>query len=211
MGIVAYYVDVDAAQLAALKTAPALVWNMSRDPRFTSARMIDVDRDWEILSWLASPAKRVEKCHETAWRNAYAQEGGESASPEEFKRLVASAADKLGCLPNPLESDPLLKAIEGRGSEKEREPALNFGLGAARVFQPQEVKLLAVSFAGFKYPMLIQHFNRKEMARFDVGGVDWETEPDQVFDEFLVPAFKKVSNFYQRAAKLKHYVLVIYQ
>jgi hypothetical protein len=211
MGIVAYYLDVDAAQLAVLKTRPELVWSIASDPRFAKASMIDNDKDWEVLSWLASPKKRVEKCQEVAWRAVSDTDAGQKASPDEFKRLVAKSVKKFGCPSDTLESDALLKAIEGRGTEKEREPLLNYGLGAARVFPPGEVKLLAVAFAKLDPAMLRMHFNRKEMARFDVGGMDWATESDQVFDEFLDPSFRKLSGFYQRASKLNHYVLVIYQ
>lgn len=211
MGIVAYYLDVDATQLAALKATPELVWNIASDPRFAKASMIDNDKDWEVLSWLASPKKRVEKCHEAAWRAVSDQDAGKKASREEFKQLVARSVKNFGCPSDTQESDALQKAIEGRGTAEEREPLLNYGLGAARVFRPGEVKSLAVSFAKFDIVMLRKHFNRKEMAPFDVGGMDWETEPDQVFDEFLVPSFRKLSDFYQRASKLNHYVLVIYQ
>jgi len=211
MSIVAYYLDVDADQLAILKTTPALVWNIQSDPRFAKASMVDSDKDWEVLSWLTSPKKRIEKCHEAAWRAVSEQESGQKASQEEFKQLVAKSVKDFGCLPDSLEPDPLLKAIEGRGARNEREPSLNYGLGAARVFQPEEVKLLAVSFAKLDVPTMRKQFNRKEMARFDVGGFDWETETDQVLDEFLIPSIKKLSNFYQRASKLNHYVLVIYQ
>lgn len=211
MGIVAYYLDVDATQLAALRATPSLVWNIDSDPRFAKASMIDNDKDWEVLSWLASPKKRIEKCHEAAWRMANEKDENLKASRDEFKQLVAKSVSELGCPSNTNASDPFLKAIEGRGLANEREPKLNFGLGAARVFRPEEVKLLAVSFAKFDLVRLRQQFNRKEMARFEVGGIDWETEPDQVFEEFLAPSFKKISDFYQRASRLNHYVLVIYQ
>ena len=211
MSIVAYYLDVDAAQLATLKATPSLVWNIHSDPRFAKASMIDNDKDWEILSWLASPEKRAEKCHETAWKMAHKKDEDLKVSRDEFKNLVAMSAKELGCPPETQEADSLLKAIEGRGAENELEPALNFGLGAARVFRPDEVKLLAVSFEKFDLTALRKQFDRKEMARFEVGGMDWETEPDQVLEQFLVPSFEKVSNFYQRASQLNHYVLVIYQ
>lgn len=211
MGIVAYYLDVDATQLATLKATPALFWNIHSDPRFAKASMIDNDKDWEILSWLTSPKKRVEKCHEAAWGRARDKDVDQKASREEFKQLVAKSVEELSCPPDTQESDSLLKAIEGRGAANEREPSLNFGLGAARVFRPDEVKLLAVSFAKFDLTALRKQFDRKEMARFEVGGMDWETEPDQVLEQFLVPSFKKISDFYQRASRLNHYVLVVYQ
>ncbi len=211
MGIVAYYVDVNAAQFAALKAKPALVWNIASDPRFAKASMVDVDKDWEVLSWIASSKKRVEKCHEAAWNKAFSQDVDSKQSREAFLKSVAQSAQDLACPPDDGEVDPLLKAIEGRGTEKQREPALDFGMGAARVFSPAEVELLAASFARFDLVTFRRNFDRKEMARFDVGGMDWETESDTVLDEFLLPSFKAIRDFYQKAARLKHHVLVIYQ
>ena len=49
------------------------------------------------------------------------------------------------------------------------------------------------------------------MAKFEVGGMDWLSEGDTVFDDFLAPAFYKIRSFYIDASKLGHYVLVIYQ
>jgi len=211
MGIVAYYLDVDAAQLAVLRAKPALVWNIASDPRFAKSSMVEVDKDWEILSWIASPKKRVERCHEAAWNKAFAQDIDSRQSRETFMKSVAQSAKELACPPDDGEVDPLLKAIEGRGAENEREPALDFGMGAARVFSPTEVKLLSVSFSKFDLATLRRNFDRKEMARFEVGGMDWETESDEVLDEFLLPSFDKIRDFYQRAARMKHHVLVIYQ
>lgn len=203
MSIVAYYIDVDAAQLAALRSNPPLVWTMADDPRFAQASRMDVDQDWQVLSWLASPARRSESCRDAAVQLAKATTG--QPNPDQ----VARASAKLGCQPAPPGRDLLLDAIEGRGSDREREPTLDFGLGAARVFAPQAVRQIAVTFAQFPLSALRSSFDREKMARFHVGVSDWRQEDDSVRDEFLVPSFVRLSDFYQRAAKLNHYVLVL--
>jgi len=58
---------------------------------------------------------------------------------------------------------------------------------------------------------LRKSFNRKIMSKFDVGGMEWESETDAVFDEFLMPSFNRLSVFYQNAARLDHHVIVFYQ
>jgi hypothetical protein len=199
MSVVAYYVDVDAAQLAALRANPPLVWQMRDDPRFAGAAMMDVDQDWQVLSWLASPAKRSESCQQAAVTG-----GGPDA--EGIRRV----ATRLGCQPPPPGDDLLLEAIEGRGADRDRDKALNFGLDSARVFPPQAVRQIAVSFAQFPLSALRANFNRETMARMSVGGMDWRHEEDSVRDEFLVPSFVRLSEFYQHAAQLGHYVVVFH-
>lgn len=209
MSIVAYYVDVDATQLQALKQRPSLVWNIRSDPRFANASMVDSE-EWDIVVWLASPAKRIESCHQAAWFAA-AEKNTSKTNNAEAKQLAAQSILEFGCPPESNRLDQILIAIEGRGSKEQRVPALNFGLGAARLFSPAEVKLIAVSFSKFKLEDFQRSFDRKKMARDGVGGRDWLDETDEERDEFLVPAFTQISSFYQRAAKLNHYVLVVHQ
>lgn len=199
MSIVAYYVDVDAAQLAALRAHPPLVWTMRDDPRFVGAAMMDVDQDWQVLSWLASPVRRSETCHQAAITG-----GGPDA--DGIRRVAA----RLGCQPPPPGEDLLLDAIEGRGGDRDRDKALNFGLGGARVFPPEAVRQIAVTFSQFPLSAFRGAFNREQMARMHVGGMDWRQEEDSVRDEFLVPSFVRLSEFYQHAAAAGHYVVVFH-
>jgi hypothetical protein len=215
MGIVAYYVHVDEAQLHALREQPQLVWNIASDPRFAKAAMMDVDKDWQVLSWLASARKRKEQQQFVASMNALRREGADDLGKEAFQKALDAERKKLGIEkeeddPRSMPIDPLLEAIEGRGREDQRDPAFNFGLGAARLFGPPEVKVLAAAFSGTNEADIRANFNRQAMARFDVGGMAWLEESDSVLDEFLLPSFRRLSTFYQSAAKANHYVLVIY-
>lgn len=67
--------------------------------------MINNDKDWEVLSWLASPKKRVEKCHKAAWRARSDQDAGQKASREKFKQLVAKSVKNFDCPSDTLDID----------------------------------------------------------------------------------------------------------
>lgn len=216
MGITAYYVHVDAGQLKSLREKPALVWNIRNDSRFAKAGILSVDKDWQVLSWLASSKKRKEQQQSVAMMNVMSRKNSDELMNDDakYEKALSQERAELGITAedtNALPTDPILTAIEGRGIEKQRDPKLNFGLGGARVFPPEEVKILAVSFSKFKESELRANFDRKVMAKFDVGGIGWLEERDSVLDEFLIPNFRQLSKFYQYAAKMNHYVLVIYQ
>ena len=216
MGIVAYYVHVDTEQLQMLREEPAAVWHIESDPRFAKAARIDIDRDWQVVSWLASSKKRKEQQQSAAMMNVINRDESnellhddvkyEKALAEERKRLGIEA-ENTDVLP----TDQILAAIEGRGTKEQREAKLDYGLGGARVFSQNEVKLIAVTFSNFKEQELRKNFDRKTMHRFDVGGMSWMDEKETVLDEYLIPSFRQLSSFYQQAARLHHHVLVIYQ
>ncbi|MFO1251387.1 MAG: DUF1877 family protein [Inhella sp.] len=216
MSIIAYFLHLDEAQLQAVRQQPALVWSAKGDPRFVSAKLIDLDKDYEVLAWLLSPKKRLEQAQQLARYKAIDRETEEKAdySKADFERVVEGELKKLGVSgddPNRLPTDPLLEALEGRGTEAQREPRVNFGLGNARLFTPTEVRRLSEALAGVGATQLRAAFDRTIMAKFDVGGMDWLSERDAVFDDFLAPAFYKIRSFYIDASKLGHHVLVIYQ
>jgi hypothetical protein len=120
---------------------------------------------------------------------------------------VTSDANMTNAMPN----DAALLAIEGRGAKNQRDEAINFGMGGARVFSPSEVKALAEQLGRIPAAEMRLHFNRTEMARWDVGGLDWLGEPDSVLESILIPEFQKLQAFYRRAAETGHYILVVYQ
>lgn len=216
MSVIAYFLHLNDMQLQAVRERPAIVWNVGADPRFATAKLVDIDKDYEVLAWLLSPKKRLEQAHQLAHYKAIDRETRAKADYDKatFQRVVKEELDKLGVAkdnPNSLPTDPALEALEGRGTEAHREPRLNFGLGSARLFKPHEVKRLSTAFSDIKSKSLRANFNRATMTRFDVGGMDWLGEQDAVFEQFLAPAFYKIRSFYIDAAKLGHNVLVIYQ
>jgi hypothetical protein len=216
MSIIAYYVHVDDAQLQALREQPALVWEISSDPRFASAVLFDIDKDYDVLAWLVSAKKRKEQAQQVASYRAIGRErkAGSDYDKGEFTRVLNEELTKLGVVPedtNAIPSDPALEAIEGRGTESQRDPKINFGLGNARHFRPDEARKLSEALDKITEADLRKSFDRVEMAKFDVGGMGWLEEEDSVFDEFLIPGFRKLQAFYRQAAKSGHHVLVIYQ
>jgi hypothetical protein len=84
-------------------------------------------------------------------------------------------------------------------------------MGAARVFKPDEVRKLSAALDKVTDADLRSTFDRKTMAKLDVGGMGWLEEPDAVLDEFLIPAFHRLRAFYADAAKRGHHVFVVYQ
>jgi hypothetical protein len=216
MSIIAYYVHVDDTQLQAVRERPAVVWNIKSNPRFATAALLDVDKDYEVVAWLVSGKKRREQAYQLATFRAISREESlkKDATKEEFDHLRSEELKKVGSPlgdTNEKVTDIALEAIEGRGTEAQRDPKINLGLGNARVFKPEEVKKLASLLSSISEADLRKSFSRKEMDKFDVGGMGWLDEPDSVFEKFLVPAFQKIRSFYLDAAKRGHYVLVIYQ
>jgi hypothetical protein len=215
MSIIAYYVHVDDAQLQALREQPALAWDISSDPRFASAALFDIDKDYDVIAWLISAKKRKEQAQQVARYRAIEREreSGADYDKTQFTGVLNEELQKLGVPPedtNAIPTDPALEAIEGRGMESQRDPKINFGLGNARHFKPDEVRRLSEALDAVTAADLRKSFDRAEMARFDVGGMGWLEEEDSVLDEFLIPAFWKLQAFYRQAAKSGHHVLVIY-
>lgn len=215
MSIVAYYVQVSLEQLQLLRQKPVLLWQMKNDARFAKAAMLDVDQDWQVISWLASPKKRLEQQDYVARMHVLDREerGAKKTDKEAFKKAVEQEMRKMGNQPqdtDAMPTDPLLKGIEGRCDKAQRDTAINFGLGGPCVYAPTEVKAIADAFALVKESAIKAQFNRATMAKYDVGGMSWKEEKDSVYEDFLLPSYRAVSQFYQSAAKAQNYVLVIY-
>jgi hypothetical protein len=60
MSIVAYYVHLTAEQMDQVRPAPAKLWQMRSDARFSGAEIFDMDKDWQVIPWLLSQKKREE-------------------------------------------------------------------------------------------------------------------------------------------------------
>ena len=133
MGIVAYYARLSADQVQVLKHEPERLWSIRDDAGFPGAELTDLDRDWEILSWLLSAKKREEQKHQkvelAVMRRRDAREimkdnaAWAEAMKEEQTRLGIELSE-----PDDLPSDTLLIAIEGRGEEEHRIQETDFGL-----------------------------------------------------------------------------------
>ena len=216
MSIIAYFVHVNAEQLRLVREQPAIVWHIASDPRFAKAAMVDIDKDWEVISWLASNKKRKEQQRFTVTMKALDRPEAKSlqGSDPAYRKILTDEAHKLGVKlvdPDSLPTDPLLEAIEGRGTERQHDAAIDLGMGGARVFSVAEVRSLAHALAAARESDLRAAFDRHEMQRFDVGGMAWEDEDNSILDDILLPEFRKLRDFYRSAAELGDQVLVVYQ
>lgn len=216
MSVIAYYVHLNAEQMAQIRAMPSKLWQMRGDPVFAGAELYDMDKDWQVIPWLLSEKKREEQKWQAAQMAAFMRKDIDRKNKEDFKRALAEERQKLGITAgveetNKMPDDAALTAIEGRGTEAQRDEAISFGMGGARVFPPLEVNSLWEQLSKIASKDIQSHFNRKEMARWDVGGMGWLEEDDSVLDIALIPAFKKFQAFYKRAAESGHYVLVVYQ
>jgi hypothetical protein len=214
MGIIAYYVHVSAEQMQLLRAAPANLWQMQGDAKFEGAELYDMDKDWQIIPWLLSEKRREEQKWEIAQLAASMRKGVSIRDRSAFEQAVEDERKRLGVttnmeLTNKMPDDVALIAIEGRGSADQRDEAIDLGLGPARVLPPKEVKELSEQLAALGPDDLGRHFDRKEMARWDVGGFDWLDDDDPAL-EFLITAFDKLKAFYKRAAESGHFVLIVH-
>ncbi|MFZ6733434.1 DUF1877 family protein [Undibacterium sp. Ji42W] len=167
------------------------------------------------MSWLASPKKRLEQQDNVARMHVLDREerAAKKTDKDAFKKAVGQEMHKMGNKPqdtDALPTDPLLKGIEGRCEKTQRDTAINFGLDDPCVYAPAEVKAIADAFALTRESAIKAQFNRATMAKYEVGGMSWKEEKDSVYEKFLLPSYRAVSQFYQSAAKAQHYVLVIY-
>lgn len=229
MSVIAYFVHVDEAQLKAVRARPEVIWEIPQDRRFAGAALFDIDKDYDILSWLVSENKRREQAIQIATYKAIEREAeakaGEKlaakvdqqpdaqAGPSAFQRLRAEELRKLGVDEDlkPGWPDVLQQAIEGRCAPAARDPKIDLGMGGACVYSIEDVKRLSAALTAVADADLRTHFNRETMTRFDVGGMDWTSESDEVLDKFLLPALHRLQAFYAEAAKRRHRVFVIYQ
>jgi uncharacterized protein DUF1877 len=216
VSVIAYYVHLDAEQMQELRAAPAKLWRMRGDAKFAGAELFDMDKDWQVIPWLLSEKKREEQQWQAAQMAALMRKDIAPQDSKGFEKALAEERKKLGVTSDPdttnrMLNDPVLTAVEGRGTKDQRDEAINFGMGGARVFPPPEVKSLAGQLSKIEPAELRRHFDRKQMARWDVGGLGWLEEDDSVLDQALIPTFKRFQAFYNRAAEAGHYVLVVYQ
>ena len=216
MSVIAYYVHLTAEQIQQVRSAPEQLWHISEHPRLTGAELFDMNKDYQVIPWLLSEKKREEAKGEAAQMAVMLRKDIAPNDKEGFKKALTEERARLGVtvdLANlyKMPSDPVVTAIEGLGTEDQRDEAITFGMGGARVFPPAEVKSLSEQIQKIQPDDLRRHFNRQEMAVWDVGGIGWLEEDDQVLDEALIPVFKRFQQFYKRASDADHYVLVIYQ
>jgi len=194
---------VDADQFWRIQEMPR---NLGEPVDAAASERLDVDKDWQVLSWLCSPVGRAEERREAALIRV-AQRRGEDFSAEALKAALRQEVEAMGFAyvdPRDLPDDLVLTAIQGRRKADERRSIANLGLAAA-MFGPDEVRTLSAALDRIDEAELREVFNANEMETLDLPG-DWkETE----LDEFYLPQLRRLKTLYGRAARAGQYVLVV--
>lgn len=213
--MILYYARLSADQIARLREDPLQLFNLEADTAFAGTELTDVDTIWEVIAWLISPRKRVE--HLLTMAN-YAANTRHSSSTlpdtvEAFAAIEKEEQARLGVTLTDVNQYPVdlpLVAIEGRGAESQRDPAIEFGIGGARIFTPSEVVELVKALDLVKPEDLRRAFNRQELHRLAVGNLSWLEEPDALFDGLVTPELARLTEFYRRAAAARQHVLAVF-
>jgi hypothetical protein len=215
MSVVAYYARVSVETLDDLRqdkdafwSLPEMPWDLSESAPPEGVECLYLDKEWEVLAWLCSPAGRAEKRHETAHFALLRSEADRETarSVDEFKAAMAREAAKLGFTyvdPREFPYDPILCAIQGGWEDGEGVTIAGLGLSAC-VFDLNEVRALASALDRVDEKALRAHFDVDEMALHDLP-ID---EPSD-FDEFCLPAFRRLKALYSRAANAGQSVVVV--
>lgn len=193
MSMICHYVRTSEDRLPALSRRPETIVEGGTS-RVEGVEAIDIDRAHEALAWLASPLKRAEQAHNT--RLIF-----DSAWPDDDAR--ASVA-RLRAMP----LDDALAAIEGRSSE--RLEAIDFGLGGAACFPPDRVRELSAALSALTEEALRARLDFAAMDEQDVVPGYWAEEGEDTFQTYLLPALRRLQDFYAAAAAAGEVVLVVW-
>jgi hypothetical protein len=187
MSVIANYVRVSDEQLSAWRSNPNFM-NEVAAGRVPGAEHCDIDKAYQAVAWLLSPAKREEQ---RRYAGALAGTG----------EVDADYSD--------LAPDLLLAAIEGRSADDKREPQIEYGLGEACVFAPSFVEEIDRALSAITREAFRENFSPEVMMEQMVDPEIWD-EGEGVLDEFLFPAFERLREFFARAAAAKQNVVVVY-
>ncbi|MDY6945045.1 MAG: DUF1877 family protein [Pseudomonadota bacterium] len=219
MSIVAYYARLSSEQLARCVENPQKLASGAVDD-MPGAEVIDVDGAWEPLAWLVSPCKRIEQAHNTLFMSEIMSER-QPAKPSFVARIARLFQTKSKQKTEPFAAskeslrkadeaqvDLPLVAIEGR--TEVREEQLNFGMGAAALFPPEQVVNLRQALAAVSVQAIEAQYKPALMDQSGVFPEHWVEEGRDLMDNYILPNFEKLQRFYSKAAELGQTVLVWY-
>jgi hypothetical protein len=214
MSIVAYYARLSPAQLPQATAAPEAL--ASGDvSAFDGAEFIDVDRAWDPIAWLISDYKRAEQAHNSRVMQSMRDErriksAGFLSRTKSFfgKREASNELIAAARALEKIEADVALIGIEGRGSTKEAR--IDFGMGPACVFSPAEVSEIAAALRAIDDESLRRAVDFEEMDRVGVFPEQWIEEGQETLDEYVIPNFVKLRDFYLQSAEAGQVVVMWY-
>ncbi len=211
MSVVAYYARVNDTDLNAVKSDPEkfwglneMSWDLTKTADIGTSECLYVDKDWQVLSWLCSETGRAEERHQAALMGVDPSIRGVDA----LKAALSQQLESMGCKYVDLDGlpqDPVLTAIQGRREGDAGPTIADLGLGAAAVFDPNEVKRLAAALNDLDEAWLRGRFDVAEMEALCMGG-DYEATE---LDEFYLPQLKRLQTLYNRAVNARQHVVVV--
>ena len=187
-------IDPDNVDLAA-QNLDAL---LSGEFREDGCEIIDIDKAYEPLAWLASPLKRAEMAHNN--RVMFDDNWPDDEARASVARL------------NEMSSDDWLDAIEGRSDE--RIDSISFGLGNSALFRADRVKELSHALGDLNETILRENLDFSVMDEQDVQPGYWQEEGDEggedTFQTYVLAGLEHLNFFYARAAEAGQVVVIGY-
>jgi hypothetical protein len=176
------------------------------------AEFIDIDQAWGPMAWLVSSTKRMEDEHN--WRVMYDPMFGD-AKPGLISRLFGAKPTRSKALDESLarldaaKSDAPLTAIEGRSEHHEER--LDFGMGGAAIFQPDQVEGLSVALNSISADQVRAAADPEKMDELGVFPGHWLEEGNELMEGYILPNLERLKQFYRSAATLRQTVVVWYR
>jgi hypothetical protein len=191
VGAICYYIRTGEEALEILKGNPdAIFGDLAGLPR--GSEVIDIDKAYDALAWLASPVKRADTLHMA--RLIHERDWPHSQIAESAARL------------NEMVVDDAYAAIEGLTDE--RADGFDLGLGDAAVFLPDRVRSLADAISALDEGDLRRNADFPLMDEQDVQPSGWLEEGEQILSTYTLPALRRLKSFYEAASRQNQTVLV---
>ena len=193
MGLVCYYIRTGEEALEVLSRDPEAIFGDLADlPQ--GSEVIDIDKAYDALEWLASPLKRAESLHSA--RLIRERDWPSSEARASVARLSEMAVDDV------------FAAIHGLADD--RVEGFDFGLGPAVIFRPDRVKSLAVAVGALDEGDLRRNADFVVMDRDLVQPDDRQEEGEDILASYIFPALRRLNAFYAAASRANQTVLVVW-
>ncbi len=194
MGLVCYYVRTGEEAFDVLSKNPDVIFEDDLPDLPPGSEVIDIDKAYEALEWLASPVKRAESLHSAKLIR-------EPDWPASEARASVVRLDEMVL-------DDAYAAIHGIGDE--RVEGFDFGLGPARIFRPDRVRSLAAVVGALDEDDLRRNADFVVMDRDYVQPDDWQSEGEDLLATYIFPALRRLKAFYAAASHAGQAVLVVW-
>jgi hypothetical protein len=193
--MICYYIRTGEEALDALSGDDDAVLAYDQADLPAGVEIIDIDKAYDAIAWLASPVKRAQTHHSA--RLVRERDWPHSEVLESVARL------------NGMEIDDVLAAVEGQSGE----PAAGFEFSLAAVrFPPDRVHRLAAAVCALDEDALRQAADFAVMDQDDVQPWGWleGDEGEAILTTYVLPRLRKLKAFYVEASRLNQMVVVVW-